>query len=194
MTADVRSPGRRWKAAAAALVLLAAMLVWRGGTAVRELGAAMRYRGEPTESVSTRRPLKDAVARPLDGGAAVELGGLERAVLFVFDPACEPTRGNLWNWVDLLGSAEGRRVRALAVTLDGIPGAAGFWRGLDARVEVVAVDSATMSNRLRVEATPATLLVEGGAVRRVYAGPLNALAKQDILEWLHRSPAGAGER
>jgi hypothetical protein len=154
----------------------------------------MRYRGEPTESVVTRRPLKGAVGRPVDGGSAVELGGLERAVLFVFDPACEPTRGNVWNWVDLLGAAEGRRVRALAVTLDGIPGAASFWRGLEGRMEVVAVDSATMQNRLRVESTPATLLVEGGAVRRVYAGPLNALAKQEIQEWLHRSPGNAGER
>ncbi|HLL47460.1 MAG TPA: hypothetical protein VK399_12170, partial [Longimicrobiaceae bacterium] len=137
--------------------------------------------------------LRDAVARRLDGSVAVELGGLDRAILFVFDPACAPTRGNMWNWADLLGAAEGRPDRALAVTLEGIPGAADYWGRLAGRVEVVAVDSATMRNRLRVEATPATLLVEGGAVRRVYAGPLNALAKREVMEWLARSPGGAGE-
>jgi hypothetical protein len=177
--------------AAAALGLVVATLVWRGGAAVRELSAALRYEGEPSMSVTTLRPLAKAVARPLDGGEAVELEGLARAVVFVFDPACAPTRGNVWNWVDLLGSAEGRRVRTVAVTLDGIPGAAKFWRGLEGRVEVVAVDSATMRDRLRVEATPATLLVEGGAVRRVYPGPLNAPAKREIMEWIDRSP---GER
>lgn len=188
MIADVRSPGTRWKAAAATLVLLVAMLVWRGGAAVRELSAALRYEGEPTESTVTRRPLGGAVARPLDGGAAVELGGLERAVLLVFDPACTPTRGNMWNWVDMLGTPEGHSVRAVAVTLEGIPGAAEFWRGLEGRVEVVAVDSAAMRDRLRVESTPATVLVEHGSVRRVYAGPLNALAKQEVVEWLARPP------
>lgn len=176
---------------ASVLALLVAMLVWRGGTAVRELSAALRYQGEPSPSVVTVRPLGGAAARPLTGGFPVELGGLERAVVFVFDPACAPTRGNMWNWVDLLGVAQGRPVRALAVTLDGIPGATEFWRGLRDRVEVVAVDSATMRNRLRVEATPATLLVENGAIRRVYGGPLNALAKQDVTDWLARSP---GER
>lgn len=194
MTPKVRPSGRRWKAAAAALALLVAMLAWRGGAAVRELSAALRYEGEPTESVVTKSPFRDAVARPVDGGAAVELGSLERAVLFVFDPACVPTRGNMWNWVDLLGAPKGRPVRALAVTLEGVPGSASFWRGLEGRVEVVAVDSATMQNRLRVEATPATLLVEGGAIRRVYAGPLNALAKREIGDWLRRPGGGEGER
>lgn len=194
MTGGVRSPGRRWKVAAAALALLVAVLVWRGGAAVRELSAALRYEGEPTESTVTRRALGNAVARPLDGGAAVELGGLERAVLLVFDPACAPTRGNVWNWVDLLGSRKGPPVRTLAVTLEGIPGAKEFWRGLEGRVEVVAVDSATMRNRLRVESTPATLLLEHGSVRRVYAGPLNALAKRDVMEWLARPADEAVER
>lgn len=187
MTRESRPASRRWRVAAAALGLLLAMLVWRAGTAARELSAALRYEGEPSSSVTTVRPLAGAVAQPLDGGESVDLGGLDRAVLFVFDPACLPTRGNVWNWVDLLGAVEGRRVRAAAVTLDGIPRAAGFWRGLEGRVAVVAVDSATMRNRLRVEATPATLLVEGGAVRRVYAGPLNAPAKREILEWIDRS-------
>lgn len=194
MTTDARPSGWRWRAAAAALGILVAMLVWRGGAAVGELSAALRYEGEPTESAVTRRPLRDAIARPLDGGTAVDLGGLERAVLLVFDPACTPTRGNVWNWVDMLGMPEGRSVRAVAVTLDGVPGAADFWRGLEGRVEVVAVDSATMRNRLRVEATPATLLVEHGSVRRVYAGPLNVLAKRDVMEWLARSPLEAAER
>ncbi|HEV2736096.1 MAG TPA: hypothetical protein VGV85_14710 [Longimicrobiaceae bacterium] len=189
MTLDARSTGlRKWRVAAAALVLLVVTLVWRGGSAVRELSAALRYQGEPSESVVTVRPLGGAAARPLDGGPAVDLGGLERAVLFVFDPACAPTRGNMWNWVDLLAAADGRPVRALVVTLDGIPGAAEFWRGLHGRVEVAAVDSATMRNRLRVEATPATLLVEDGAVRRVYAGPLNGPAKQEVIDWLGRTP------
>ncbi|MEW5929314.1 MAG: hypothetical protein AB1941_17820 [Gemmatimonadota bacterium] len=191
MTRESRPSGRRWKVAAAALGLLVGTLVWRGGTAVRELNAALRYEGEPSSSVVTVRPLARAVARPLNGGEPVELGGLGRAVVFVFDPACVPTRGNVWNWVDLLGGAQGRPVRVLAVTLDGIPGAAEFWRGLEGRVDVMAVDSATMQNRLRVEATPATLLVESGAVRRIYAGPLNALAKREIMEWIDRSP---GER
>jgi hypothetical protein len=180
--------------AAAALTLLVATLAWRGGTAVRELSAALRHEGEPTGSVVTVRPLGGAVARPLDGGAPRDLGGLEHAVLFVFDPACDPTSGNVWNWVDLLGTRGGRPVRALAVALEGTTGAAEYWRGLGARVEVVAVDSATMRNRLRVDATPATLLVEDGAIRRVYAGPLNALAKQDVMEWLARTPGDGMER
>ena len=191
MTRGSRPLSRRWKAAAAALALLLGTLVWRGGAAVRELNAALRYEGEPSPSIVTVRPLARAVARPLDGGRPVELGSLERSVVFVFDPACAPTRGNVWNWVDLLSAAEGRRVRALAVTLDGVPDAASFWRGLEGRMDVMAVDSATMRDRLRVEATPATLLVEGGAVRRVYAGPLNALAKREVKEWIDRSP---GER
>lgn len=188
MTRDARAGTLRWRVAAAALGLLAALLGWRGGMAVRELSAAMRYEGEPTPSVVTKRPLKDATARPLAGGAAVELAALERAVLLVFDPTCSPTRANTWNWVDVLGAAEGRPVAVLAVTLDGIPGAAEYWRHLEGRVEVLAVDSATMRNRLRVDATPATLLVEHGAVRRVYAGPLNALAKREVIEWLGRTP------
>ncbi|MET0395610.1 MAG: hypothetical protein ABW277_02165 [Longimicrobiaceae bacterium] len=180
--------------AAAALALLAATLAWRGVTAVRELGAALRYEGEPTGSVATVRALGGAMARPLDGGGPVDLGSLERAIVFVFAPECDPTRGNMWNWVDLIGVPEGRPVRALAVTLDRTPGAADYWRRLAGRVEVVAVDSSTMRNRLRVEATPATLLVEDGAVRRVYAGPLNALAKRDVAAWLGRPPATARER
>lgn len=188
MTRDARPEGRRWRMALAALGLTVALLAWRGGAAVRELSAAMRYEGEPTASVVTRRPLKDATARPLAGGAALELGGLERAVLFVFDPACSPTRANMWNWVDVLGAAEGKPVRILAVTLDGIPGGVEYWRHLRGPVETASVDSATMQNNLRVEATPATLLVEGGAVRRVYAGPLNVLAKQEVIEWLGRTP------
>lgn len=191
MTMDARPAGRRWRVAAAALALLVATLVWRGGAAVRELSAAIRYPGEPSTSVVTKRPLRDAVARPLNGGPVVELGRLKRALVFVFDPACVPTRGNMWNWVDMLSVEEGRPVRTLAVTLEGIPEAAEFWRGLEGHVEVMRVDSATMQNRLRVEATPATLLVEDGAVRRAYAGPLNALAKQQVMQWLGRSP---GER
>lgn len=194
MNGDARPSGPGWRVAAAALALVVALLAWRGVAAARELGAAIRYEGEPTASVETRRPLGGVVARPLAGGEAVDLGGLERAVLFVFDPACAPTGGNMWNWVDLLGASKGRPVRALAVTLEGIPGAAEYWRGPDGGVEVVAVDSATMRDRLRVEATPATLLVEGGAVRRVYAGPLNALAKRDVTEWIARPAGEAGER
>ncbi len=189
MTAGARPGGRRWRVAAAALALLVAALAWRGVGAVRELGAAMRYAGEPTASVVTRRPLGDAVARRLGGGEAVELGGLERAVLFVFDPECAPTRANTWNWVDVLGASEGRPVRTLAVTLDGMAGGEAYWRRLGGRVEVVSVDSATMRNRLRVDATPATLLVEDGAVRRVYAGPLNAPAKRDVAAWVRGAPA-----
>jgi hypothetical protein len=194
MSPKPRLSGGMWRVAAAALTLLVATLAWRGGTAVRDLSAALRYAGEPTAHVVTVRPLGGTAARPLEGGVALDLGGLERAVLFVFDPACAPTRGNTWNWVDVLGAPEGRPVRALAVTLEGIPGAVEYWRGLAGRVEVVAVDSATMRNRLRVEATPATLLVEDGAIRRVYPGPLNALAKQDVMEWLARPHGEAGER
>lgn len=193
MTSDARPTSWKWKVAAAVLAFVVALLALGMGTAVRELSAALRYKGEPTASMETRRPLKNDVARPLTG-AAVDLGSLDRAVLFVFDPACAPTRGNMWNWADLLGAAEGRPVRTLAVTLDGIPGVTEFWGQLRRRVEVVAVDSATMQDRLRVEATPATLLVEGGAVRRVYAGPLNALAKRDVMEWIARSPTRARER
>lgn len=194
MTTDARPSGTRWRVAAAALTLLVATLAWRGGMAVRELGAALRYEGEPTASVATVRRLEGAVARPLDGSAPRDLAGLERAVLFVFHPACDPTSGNVWNWVDLLGTRGGRPVRALAVTLEGTPGAAEYWRGLGERVDVVAVDSATMRHRLRVDATPATLLVEDGAIRRVYAGPLNSLAKRDVMEWLARTPGDTMER
>jgi hypothetical protein len=175
--------------AAAALALLVATLAWRGAAAVRELGAALRYGGEPTGAMVTVRALGGAMARPLDGGAPVDLGSLERAIVFVFAPACDPTRGNMWNWVDVIGTSRGRPVRAVAVTLDGITGTREFWQPLGGRVEVLAVDSATMRNRLRVEATPATLLVEDGAVRRVYAGPLNALAKREVVAWIRRAPA-----
>jgi hypothetical protein len=175
--------------AAAALTLLVATLAWRGGMAVQDLSAAMRYEGEATKSVVTVRALGGATARPLAGGGILDLGGLERAVVFVFDPACSPTRANMWNWVDVLGAAEGRPVRALAVTLDGIPGGADYWGSLGGRIEVVSVDSATIRNRLRVDATPATLLVEDGAVRRVYAGPLNALAKREVVAWLDGASA-----
>ena len=194
MTPDARPSSTRWRVAAAALALLVATLAWRGVTAVRELSAAMRYEGEPTGSVATVRALGGATARPLDGGPPVDLGSLERAIVFVFAPACDPTRGNMWNWVDLLGAPEGRPVRAVAVTLDGVTGASGYWQPLGGRVELLAVDSATMRNRLRVDATPATLLVEGGVVRRVYAGPLNALAKRDVAAWIGRAPATVGER
>lgn len=180
--------------AAVALALLVATLAWRGVTAVRELSAALRYEGEPAGSMATVRALDGAMARPLDGGAPVDLGSLERAIVFVFAPACEPTQGNMWNWVDVLGASEGRPVRAVAVTLDGITGTPEFWQPVGGRVEVLAVDSATMRNRLRVEATPATLLVEDGAVRRVYAGPLNALAKREVVAWVGRAPAPARER
>ncbi len=194
MTPGARPRRRRWRVAAAALALLVATLAWRGLTAVRELSAALRYEGEPTEAIVTVRALGGATARPLGGGAAVDLGSLERAVVFVFDPACSPTAGNMWNWVDVLGAPEARSVRRLAVTLNGMPGAVEYWRRLGGRVEVVAVDSATMRNRLRVDATPATLLLEDGAVRQVYAGPLNALAKQEVVAWLGRPPAAARKR
>lgn len=194
MTPGARPSRRRWRVAAAALALLVATLAWRGATAVRELSAALRYEGEPTEAMVTVRALGGATARPLGGGAPVDLGSLERAIVFAFDPACAPTGGNMWNWVDVLGAPAGRPVRMLAVTLDGMPGAAEYWRRLGGRVEVVSVDSATMRNRLRVDATPATLLVEGGAVRRVYAGPLNALAKREVVAWLGRPPATVRER
>ena len=96
MSADARPSGAKWRVAAAALALRVATLVWRGATAVGELGAALRYEGEPTASVVTVRRLEGAFARPFDGSPALDLGGLERAVLFVFDPACAPTAGNMW--------------------------------------------------------------------------------------------------
>ena len=192
MTTGRSTPRPAWMAATGALGVLLALVLWRGAGAVGELRAALRHPGEPTPSVSVRRPLQGAVGRRLDGGGTSALAGTGRGLLLLFGPDCRPGSANMWNWIDLAAALDERPERIVAATLEGSAGAEGYWGALGRRVEVVAVDSATLRDRVRVDATPTTLLVEDGAVRRVYAGPLNALAKQEILEWLGPAPRSGG--
>ena len=177
----------------ALLLVLLLLTVARG---VRAAGAVADDRDAARAyGAGTRRNLglDGVVARRVDGGGPVDLGAMRSGLVLLFDPACVPSAANMWNWVDLVRALGPDGPPVVALTLDTVGDPAGYWEGLREEVTVAVADTATLRDRLRIGSTPATLLVENGAVRWQYVGPLDTVATAGILRRL-RAPREEGAR
>lgn len=184
------APSHRNVIAAVAVVTLAVALALMVGRAVRA-GAA--FAAGPSVAVESagetrNRPLEGFDARDVaaPAGRRVSLGDVRSGLVMVFDTACGPCAVTMASWADLAREAGGRPVELIALTVEPARGAAEYWHGWS-RVRVLAADTATLRNDLRLQATPTTLLVEDGVVRKSYVGPLSPTAKAELVLWIrHR--------
>jgi hypothetical protein len=180
-----RSPTRPLRLALnLALAALVAAGAVRAARALAQLpgaaaaGLAAVPRGEPRNL-----PLAGVAVRDAASGRPVDLAGIRRGALLVYDPDCVPCGANQWNWAEMARDLP-PGVTLLALTLRGRADA-DYWAALP-RVRVAEADSATMRDVLRAPSTPTTLLVTDGAVRRAYRGPLTAAMRADLDARLRR--------
>jgi hypothetical protein len=169
-----------------ALTALLLFTLRRGVRAAGTLSDAME-RGErlATRAEARNRPLSGLSARRVDSSSApqVDLGSLRNAVVMVFDTACVPCAGTMEGWTGIL--REAKDGEAVALTVEPGMGAAEYWRPW-ASVRVLVADTTVMRDELKLVSTPTTLVVEGGAVRHEYRGPLSLPARHEITESLRR--------
>lgn len=159
-------------------------------TTIRGLRAGAALAAGPSAALepageTRNRPLEGLTAREVSAVPAsrFDLGGVRNGVVMVFDTACGPCAVNMGNWADVVREARGRPVALLALTVEPGYGAAEYWSGW-AGVRVLAGDTATLRNDLRLHATPTTLIVEDGVVRKAYVGPLGPVAKAELVQWI----------
>lgn len=170
----------------AGFVLVLLLAVRRGVNAAMALPRAQERAEEMSVGAESRnRPLEGMSARVVGdpAGARVELSSLDDAVVLVFDAACVPCAGNQWNWTNLLREARGSGARVVALTLEPAKGAEEYWKPWP-DVQVLAADTATLRDELKLLSTPATLVVRDGMVRRAYRGPLSAPATEQLAAFL----------
>lgn len=183
-------PKLRRVAVALASLTLAVLLALVVGRAVRA-GAA--FAAGPSVEVESggqarNRPLEGLNARNVmdSAGSRVLLDNVRSGLVMVFDTACGPCAVTMASWADLAREGRGRPVELIALTVEPARGAAEYWRGWSG-VRVLAADTATLRNDLRLQATPTTLLVEDGVVRKAYVGPLSPVAMTELVQWIrHR--------
>lgn len=162
-----------WKAAAASALF------------VRAAGA-----GERTGLATPR----DAPVRAPAAGPLAEIARAERALVFVYSPACSVCHANMANWIDLVAELRGGPVALYAVAPMDTPAARAYFGGLARHVRVITASPAEVHTALGVEATPATLLVKRGAVRGQVVGSLTAAALAQIRRFAAAGEVPAAER
>ena len=160
------------RAAGAATALLVAVLLFSGWKAaaasvtwVRAPGAGARTGLLTVRNVPVRAPA---------AGPLAEIARAERAIVFIYSPDCAVCHANMANWIDLVGELRGGPVALYAVAPMDTPPARAYWGGLGRHVRVVTATPAEVHTAFGVEATPATLLVERGALRGEVVGSLTA--------------------
>lgn len=170
-------------------LLGAVLVVWIARAALAGV-AAHRAPAEGRTSMGEVRdvPLAGVRARAADGSLRPIAGPDGRALVLVYDPECGPCALNMWNWIDLARDLP-PSARIVALTVEGMEEVDGYWAGMERRVERLVVDTATMRDVLRVPQTPTTLLVRGGRVVREYAGPLNAVARREVMAGMEGPPS-----
>jgi hypothetical protein len=104
----------------------------------------------------------------------------ERAIVFVYSPACSACNGNMANWIDLVADLHGGQVQRFAVAPAGTLAAREYWGPLTRHVHVITATPAEVHAALNAEVTPATILVENGVIRGVATGALTRPAMQQV--------------
>ena len=179
---------RRLLLAAANLALLALLL--SSGRGIARAATDLRHAEESARTSRAERRnvgIGEIQAIALDGSRRPLAAGEGPALALVFDTACGPCGSNMWNWTDLVRDLP-PDVRIVALTVTPAAGAAEYWGALGRRVEVLAVDTTVMRDRLRVTSTPTTLVIRGRRLVREYVGPLNRLARDELFAELGRAP------
>jgi hypothetical protein len=183
-----------WRVAVLALAAVALAGAWRTAKAVAAIARTPRTLEKTWAGTPLRTPLAGVRVRRLGAAPAdsLELGSLERAVVFVFDTRCASSNSNMANWMDLVREAPpGAPLYALTYRQNGDAPLLAYWDGMHERVAVLGTDTATLVRRLGIPGTPTTLVVRDGVIRHKWPGPLQPAAKEALLRVL-REPARAG--
>lgn len=166
----------RWKRLSVTSVL-ALLIAWSG---LRTANAAVAWRRAPEAG---RRTGLMKPARTRVRATSPELARIaraERAIVFVYSPACVPCNGNMANWIDLVADLHGGPVELFAVAPEGTPAARDYWGPLTRYVYVITATPAEVRGALDAEVTPATILVENGVIRGVATGALTRPAMLQV--------------
>lgn len=172
-------------------VVLAAMITVLAAGGINAVQAAHRWVAAPARAnadgafAPSGHPLRSRA-----GGAWNELARAERAIVFVFSPACEVSRANMANWTEVIRAAQGSGVPLFAVGPADSAAAADYWGPLAAHVRLLSTDPPGLVAALGVDVTPVTLVVENGSIRSKVEGPLRVAALAQLRELV----GGAAER
>jgi hypothetical protein len=108
----------------------------------------------------------------------------QRALLLVYDEACEPCGHNIPRWLDLIAAAreQDASVKILLVDIGrGTPDPR-YWRGLEHVAQRIKLDSAAASgDYLRAQGTPSTVVVQDGQVELIMGGFLGDKRRAAVL-------------
>lgn len=169
-------------------LLAAAAGAWKAvdeGVELAGVSATVRREQEPVPADVPLAGVRVQRVLPDGGTETLDLGTLDRAVVFAFDQRCVPCNLNMWNWIDIVGAVGDRAPgRLYALTVMPPDQAADYWTGLRGRVQVLVTDTVTAVQGLKVKGPPATLVVRDGKIRSVYGNFLTPRAKDEIVRAL----------